>query len=845
MAEREHDREIASIRRRLAELGEEKAALETRLRELMQPTVAAAPATVAALENMTAVSPAAAKVALFRDLFTGRTDVFPVRWENARANRAGYAPACANEWVTGICGKPRVKCGECPNQAFIPVSDEVIEGHLRGADHVRPRSSRSRDFVVGVYPLLPDETCRFLAADFDGESWARDAVAYLEICRIGGVSAALERSRSGKGGHVWIFFAERIPAREARQLGAMLITATMERRPEIGFASYDRLFPSQDTMPAGGFGNLIALPLQRQAREQGNSLFVDDDLHPFDDQWTFLSSLRRVDRATVAALVVEAETRGPGVLGVRMPAEDEDADEPWLLPPSRRRDPEPIAGPLPDRVEAVLADGIYIDRSGLPAPMVARLVRVAAFQNPEFYRAQAMRLSTFGKPRIISCAELHPHHIGLPRGCFDEVQELLRSHGVGTDIVDRREAGTPLAVRFLGTPRDGQAAAVKALALHDCGVLAATTAFGKTVVAAALIARRGRNTLVLVHRRQLVGQWVERLRAFLSLEAGDVGVIVGGKRKPSGRIDVALIQSLVRKGQVSDLISGYGHLVVDECHHLSAVSFELVARRSKARYVLGLSATVARKDGHHPIIFMQCGPVRHRVDARSQAARRTFAHRVRLRATTFRLPSGQEGDQRVSMPAVYTALAADEDRNALILGDVLAALAAGRHPVVLTERRDHLELMRAQLVQSVRNLVILRGGMDSAERRAAEAAMRVAEDEERLVLATGRYLGEGFDDPRLDTLFLTMPISWKGTLAQYVGRLHREHQGKSEVVVYDYIDPAVPVLTRMAAKRQAGYRGLGYAIEALGSSSAARRQHDRQAAWLATGTSDGTAGDQL
>ena len=504
----------------------------------------------------------------------------------------------------------------------------------------------------------------------------------------------------------------------------MLITATMERRPEIGFASYDRLFPSQDTMPAGGFGNLIALPLQRQAREQGNSLFVDDDLHPFDDQWAFLSSLRRVDRATVAALVVEAETRGPGVLGVRMPAEDEDADEPWLLPPSRRRDPEPITGPLPDRVEAVLADGIYIDRSGLPAPMVARLVRIAAFQNPEFYRAQAMRLSTFGKPRIISCAELHPHHIGLPRGCLDEVQELLRSHGVGTDIVDRREAGTPLAVRFLGTLRDGQAAAVKALASHDCGVLAATTAFGKTVVAAALIARRGRNTLVLVHRRQLVEQWVERLRAFLSLEAGDVGVIGGGKRKPSGRIDVALIQSLVRKGEVSDLVAGYGHLVVDECHHLSAVSFELVARRSKARYVLGLSATVARKDGHHPIIFMQCGPVRHRVDARSQAARRTFAHQVRLRETAFRLPSGQEGDQRVSMPAIYAALAADEDRNALILGDVLAALEAGRHPVVLTERRDHLELLRARLEQSVRNLVVLRGGMSSAERRAAEAAMR-------------------------------------------------------------------------------------------------------------------------
>ncbi len=464
----------------------------------------------------------------------------------------------------------------------------------------------------------------------------------------------------------------------------------------------------------------------------------------------------------------------------------------------------------------MLADGLYVDRSGLPPPLVARLVRVAAFQNPEFYRAQAMRLSTFGKPRIISCAELHPRHVGLPRGCLDETLGLLHSHAIQTDVVDRREAGTPLAVRFLGTLRDGQAAAVEALSSQDCGVLAATTAFGKTVVAAALIARRGRNTLVLVHRRQLLDQWVERLRAVLSLEDGDVGTIGGGKRRPSGRIDIALIQSLVRKGEVSDLVAGYGHLVVDECHHLSAVSFELVARRSKARHVLGLSATVARKDGHHPIIFMQCGPVRHRVDARAQAARRTFTHRARLRETGFRLPAGQDDDRPLPMPSIYAMLAAEEGRNALIVGDVLAALEAGRHPVLLTERRDHLERLRGHLAGSVPNLVVLRGGMSAGEHRAADAAMQARDDGARLVLATGRYLGEGFDDPRLDTLFLTMPISWKGTLAQYVGRLHREHQDKSEVVVHDYVDAAVPVLARRAAKRQVGYRGLGYVVEVPG-----------------------------
>lgn len=794
-------------------MAEEREALEARLEQLLQPDVAFGSARVPACD-VTVVSPAGRKVALFRTLFAGRTDVFPIRWENAKAGRVGYAPACANEWALGICGKPRVKCGACPNQAFIPVSDGVIEGHLRGEDRVRPRGA-ARDFVAGVHPLLPDETCRFLAADFDGEDWAHDALAYLETCRLQDIPAALERSRSGKGGHVWVFFAEPVPAREARHLGAMLLTGTMERRPEIGFASYDRLFPSQDTLPAGGFGNLIALPLQRRARERGNSLFVDDELRPFDDQWAFLPSLKRLDRATVAALVAEAESRGAGVLGVRLPVEDEDADEPWLLPPSRRRNPEPVLGPFPERVEVVLADGVYVDRSGLPPPLVARLVRLAAFQNPEFHRAQAMRLSTFGKPRIISCAELHPRHVALPRGCLDEIQELFRSHRIRTEVVDRREAGALLATRFRGVLRDGQAAAVEALAPRDCGVLAATTAFGKTVVAAALIARRGRNTLVLVHRRQLLSQWVERLRAFLLPEDGDIGVIGGGKRRPSGRIDIALIQSLVRKGEVSDLVAGYGHLVVDECHHLSAVSFELVARRSKARHVLGLSATVARKDGHHPIIFMQCGPVRHRVDARSQAARRTFTHLVRLRETGFRLPSGQDDGRSLPIPAVYAMLAADEGRNALIVGDVLAALEAGRHPVLLTERRDHLERLRDYLQGSVPNLVVLRGGMSSGERRAAEAAMQAGGDGARLLLATGRYLGEGFDDPRLDTLFLTMPISWKGTLAQYVGRLHREHQDKSEVVVHDYVDAAVPVLTRMAARRQAGYRSLGYVIEGV------------------------------
>jgi superfamily II DNA or RNA helicase len=801
--------EASRIRAQLEAIEIERLRLEARLREIESEQEPSPPASLAAI--VTNESPAADKIALFRRLFAGRTDVFPTRWENPKSGRSGYAPACANEWVRGVCGKPQVRCGECPNQSFIPVTDEVIEAHLRGEDRVR-HNGRG-DFVAGVYPLLFDDTCRFLAVDFDDESWSSDALAFRATCRERGVPAALERSRSGSGGHVWLFFTDAVPAFEARRLATMLLTRTMNRRPEIGFKSYDRLFPSQDTMPSGGFGNLIALPLQRRARESGNSVFVDDKLEPLPDQWAFLSTLHRLPSSEISAILAKAEADMPGgLIGVRLPVEDENADEPWKLTPSRRRRAPPMKGPLPDSVNVVLADQVYIDRTGLPPSLVAQLVRIAAFQNPEFYRAQAMRLPTYGKPRIISCAELHPRHVALPRGCLDEAMELIKANGAKPQFADERQRGTPLDVTFLGKLHDVQAATVAALEPHDFGVLAATTGFGKTVVGACMIAARGSNTLVLVHRRQLVDQWRERLKTFLSIEDFSIGTIGGGNRKQSGRIDIALIQSLVRNGEVNDLVGDYGHLIVDECHHLSAVSFELVARRSKARYVLGLSATIARKDGHHPIIFMQCGPVRYRVDAKSQAATRPFSHKVTIRETGFRLAPDLESQSPTQITAIYAALAKDEKRNDRIFDDVLMSLEAGRRPVILTERRDHLDHLRGRFQHFTKNLVVLYGGMTTAERRETEQRLKTPDTEERLVLATGRYLGEGFDDASLDTLFLTMPISWRGTLAQYVGRLHREHHAKREVIVYDYVDSGVPLLARMALKRQTGYRSLGYEI---------------------------------
>ncbi len=796
--------DLASLRARLARLDAERAALSTEIERLegREPSAITETAVDAPVNQHSAP---AAKIALFRGLFRGRTDVYPVRWENANTGRTGYAPACANEWKPGVCGKPAIKCTACRNQAFLPVTDEMIARHLKGhGDHDKP-------FVAGVYPLLPDDHCTFLAADFDEGDWQRDVRAFADVCRDHGLSVAIERSRSGKGAHAWLFFAEPIPANQVRRLGALMITRTLDRTPDLGFKSYDRLFPSQDRLGEGGLGNLIALPLQGKARRAGNSVFVDDKLVPFPDQWAFLAHQQPI-AASLANALVEEGSRTGGILSVRLPMEDDDA-EPWLLPPSRKRAvPPPVYGPLPAALTAVLADQLYIPRGELPSQMITQLMRVAAFQNPEFYAAQSLRLSTYDKPRIICCAELTNGHIGLPRGCMDTVMAILRAAGIAVTVRDERTQGAPIEVAFRGTLRPDQHQAAKAVLEHDTGVLAATTAFGKTVVAAHVIAARGVNTLVLVHRRPLIAQWQERLNAFLDLDRKAIGVIGGGKRKPTGVIDIATIQSLFDGHEVDDQVAEYGQLVVDECHHLAANRFEQVARRSRARYVLGLSATPTRKDGRHPIIFMQCGPIRWKTDARAEAARRPFHHQVRIRETSFHLST----DLAAAIPGIqtlYNTLAADAERNDLIFNDVLTALAAGRSPLVITERAGHAESLADRLSRFAANVVLLRGGRSAGERRAAEDRLAaIPANQERVLVATGRYLGEGFDDPRLDTLFLALPIAWRGTLAQYAGRLHRLYDGKHTVVIYDYVDSAVPVLARMAAKRRKGYGALGYEI---------------------------------
>jgi hypothetical protein len=668
----DRDRLLSEISReqiRLATLDRERELAATRLEALRQQLAADLDAAVLGGRPAPAVSSPGTpttsqeKVALFRALFRGRVDVFPVRFESKKTGKAGYAPACANKFVRGVCELPRVKCGECPNQAFLAADDQAVLDHLRGRR------------VMGVYPLLPENTCWFLAADFDKASWMEDTAAFVEASRSVGVPVAVERSRSGNGAHAWLFFSAPVAASAARKVGCYLVTTAMARRHQISMESYDRLFPNQDTMPRGGFGNLIALPLQYEPRQSGHTIFVDDHFVAHPDQWAFLASVGRIAPSEINAIAQEA-TRSGRVLGVRVTEPDaSDWDGPWARPPSGQLSRVPIAVPLPAAVRAVLAQRLFVDKSGLPSELVDQIKRLAAFQNPEFHKKQNLRLSTALTPRVIACAEELPQHVALPRGCRHELAELCTHHGVPLVIDDRRGDGAEARFQFQGELTAVQKQAARALLQHDIGIFVAPPGIGKTVLGTHVVAQRGRSTLVVVHRRPLLDQWVAQLSMFLGIGEKEVGQIGAGKRKPNGRLDVAMIQSLVRNGAVDDIVATYGHLIVDECHHVPAVSFERVLSEVRARYILGLTATPHRRDGHHPILAMQLGPVRYSVSPKSQTARRPFGHQLIVRETPFCLSSGAEG---AGIQAIYETLAGDESRNQLILDDVISAVDGGR-----------------------------------------------------------------------------------------------------------------------------------------------------------------------
>lgn len=727
------------------------------------------------------------KVALFRRLFQGRTDVYPVRWESKTTGKTGYSPACANEWRAGVCEKPRIKCGDCNKRLLIPLSDSVIYDHLAG------------EHTVGVYPLLEDDTSHFLAVDFDEAEWRDDARAFVQACEELGVPAALEISRSGKGAHVWVFFAGKVSARDARRLGTAIISHTCARTRQLKLESYDRLFPNQDSLPKGGFGNLIALPLQKYPRENGCSVFVDADLRPYRDQWAFLSGIQPMAAHDIEPTIFRA-TGYAHPLDVTF-IDDEDLKEPW-----KRSAEKKLAGPMPKSLTVTLANLVYFEKAQLPQALANRLIRLAAFQNPEFYKKQAMRFSVWDEPRVIGCAENYPNHIALPRGCLDAARDLLRDNGIACDLIDEQYAGVALEVGFAGTLRPDQEAAVTAMLKNDAGVLCAPTAFGKTVTAAAMIARRGVNTLVLVHRTELLKQWQERLQSFLGVGKGVVGTIGGGKAKPTGKIDIAVMQSLSRQGEIDPIVENYGHVIIDECHHIGAASFDAILKVVKAKYVLGLTATPIRRDGQQPIIVMQCGLIRYTAEKPASAPHDLI---VEPRSLFSRIDLPPEA----GIQDVFRHLAIDQARTDAIATEVREAYLQGRKVLVLTERTEHLDAILAALDGQVPAPFVLHGRMSKKQRAAMIAELDgLPPEAPRILLATGKLVGEGFDHPALDTLVLAMPISWKGTLQQYAGRLHREHATKTDVRIIDFVDTGHPALLRMWDKRQRGYRAMGYRV---------------------------------
>jgi len=749
------------------------------------------------------------KIRLYMSLFKGRDDVYAKRWESKQKEKSGYSPSCLNEWKSGVCGKPKGTCAGCTHKAYASLDVKVIKDHLLGK------------MVAGIYPMRLDETCWFLAIDLDKGEWQKDVRALRDVCAEFAIPVAVERSRSGNGGHAWFFFEAPIAASLARKFGTAMLTYAMSKRHEITFKSYDRFFPNQDIMPKGGLGNLIALPLQKEARKGKNSEFIDGGFEPYADQWAFLDAIQRLSEDHVKLLTSKM---CPGNELGALKIDEEDAQQkPWETGKAKLLDTD-----FPREIEIVKANMLFVLKAGFSQRALNHLKRLAAFKNPEFYKAQAMRMPTYDEPRIICSAEDTPEYLCLPRGCEEDLRSVLAEQGTAVDWVDKTNRGRMIDVEFKGNLRDEQPLAMDRLLEHDTGLLSGTTAFGKTVVAIKLIAERKVNTLIIVNNASLVSQWKNKLTEFLtineSLPESDPGVkkrgrkkvrsVIGqlgqGKNSLSGIIDIALMQSLNRKGDVKECVKDYGMVIVDECHHVAAVSLDQILKAATARYVYGLTATPARKDGHHPIIFMQCGPIRYRDDAKKQAEKRPFDHFVIPRFTTLRVPLDKV-EKDLSIQEHYSHMVVDEMRNRLIVNDVIDCHESGRNCLVLTDRTRHLELLAERLRERIPEVMTLRGGRRTKE--AGEILQRISDtpaDKLLTLIATGRYIGEGFDEPRLDTLFLTMPISWKGTLQQYAGRLHRLFEKKNEVQIYDYVDTHVGVLERMYNKRLNGYASIGY-----------------------------------
>lgn len=757
----------------------------------------------------------------FFGMFWGRTDVYARRGRNG-----GYFPQCQNRWDSSLCpkqnGQPKYNCNNCSFQKYERLELKHIKQHLLGA------RDNCTD-VIGIYPLLPDNTCRLLVFDFDNhekgadqndnantdDSWKEEVDALRRICETNGIDALTERSRSGRGAHIWIFFKQPVPAYLARQFGFALLDKGCESINLTSFRFYDRMYPSQDSSEK--IGNLVALPLQGRALRSGNSAFIDHDWNAFPDQLEVLWNTKRLGLADIEEKLLQWEK--PRSTSSTRYSQRQERLKPW------KRNDSFHAEDVTGTFHIVLADGLYVDALNL-APRIQNQIRcLATIDNPEFYRRKNSGNSTYYLISTIYLGKDVDGYIQLPRGLFETLVEKCREAGIPYDVEDNRITGRPIRVSFKGELRTQQDLAAEKLLRFDNGILSAATAFGKTVVCSYLIAQRKVSTLVLLESTDLVDQWIDELNRFLVIDEEPptyqtktgrtkkrktaIGTYQAGSDKTTGIIDVAMIGSVYRKGEIFPDLDRYGLVIMDECHHAASSQAQRVLQKVKAKYVYGVSATPVRSDKLEKINYMMLGPIRHQYTSREHAIRQGMDLFVYPRFTRV----VDLSEEKLEIHRAYELISENEGRNQQIIADVRECLRNGRTPVILTRLKKHAKLFYDALVDSAQHVFLLYGdNTQNQNQEIRRELLRVPPGETMLLIATGQKIGEGFDCPRLDTLMLASPVKFDGRLIQYAGRLNRSYEGKQNVIVYDYVDAHIGIFDNQYRNRLAAYKKIGYKI---------------------------------